>query len=68
MKNCLMMTLVCFYKLVKNLNLGQYWTFYELLVYITFILSGYFSNEFLISDMSKDLKIIGYYLSKQFYP
>ena len=63
-----MMTLVCFYKLVKNLNLGQYWTFYELLVYITFILSGYFSNEFLISDMSKDLKIIGYYLSKQFYP
>ena len=63
-----MMTLVCFYKLVKNLNLGQYWTFYELLVYITFILSAYFSNEFLISDLSKDLKIIGYYLSKQFYP
>ena len=68
MKNCLMMALVCFYKLVKNLNLGQYWTFYKLLVYITFILNGYFSNEFLISDMSKDFKITGFYLSKQFYP
>ena len=53
MKNCLMMALVCFYKL---------------LVYITFILNGYFSNEFLISDMSKDFKITGFYLSKQFYP
>ena len=68
MKNCLMMALVCFYKLVKSLNLGQYWTFYKMLLYITFILSGYFSNEFLISDMSKDLKITGYYLSNLFYP
>lgn len=68
MKNCLMMALVCFYKLVKSLNLGQYWTFYKMLLYITFYFKWVFFNE-LISDMSKDLENYRVITStKLFYP